>query len=72
MLKDNKKTTKQKFPLDLWCEFVSTQHKKAISKDAWKSLWDFMQSTAPDLSNYSEDEGWPVLMDEFVEWAQKK
>eukprot|EP01060_Flectonema_neradi_P011648 TRINITY_DN1868_c3_g1_i1.p1 TRINITY_DN1868_c3_g1~~TRINITY_DN1868_c3_g1_i1.p1 ORF type:complete len:285 (+),score=30.03 TRINITY_DN1868_c3_g1_i1:45-899(+) len=61
-----------KFPLDLWCEFVSSQYKKAISKDAWKSLWDFMQTSAPDLSNYSEDEGWPVLMDEFVEWAQPK
>eukprot|EP00754_Rhynchopus_humris_P010504 Rhum_TRINITY_DN14159_c24_g1::Rhum_TRINITY_DN14159_c24_g1_i1::g.71282::m.71282/K17822/DCUN1D1_2; DCN1-like protein 1/2 len=58
------------FPLDKWCEFVATRHKKAISKDAWKSLLDFMLSTKPDMSNYDEDEGWPVLMDEFVEWVK--
>ncbi|KAJ9472603.1 Defective in cullin neddylation protein [Diplonema papillatum] len=58
------------FPIDLWCEFIASVHKKAISKDVWKSLLDFMLSTEPDLSNYSEDEGWPVLIDEFVEWAK--
>eukprot|EP01064_Diplonema_japonicum_P011003 TRINITY_DN1826_c0_g1_i1.p1 TRINITY_DN1826_c0_g1~~TRINITY_DN1826_c0_g1_i1.p1 ORF type:complete len:181 (+),score=49.82 TRINITY_DN1826_c0_g1_i1:391-933(+) len=60
------------FPLALWNEYVTTVHKKAISKDAWKSLFDFIFSIAPDLSNYNEDEGWPVLMDEFVEWAKKE
>eukprot|EP01061_Rhynchopus_euleeides_P043024 TRINITY_DN7507_c1_g2_i1.p1 TRINITY_DN7507_c1_g2~~TRINITY_DN7507_c1_g2_i1.p1 ORF type:complete len:288 (+),score=111.22 TRINITY_DN7507_c1_g2_i1:145-1008(+) len=60
------------FPLDLWCEFVSTQHKKAISRDVWKSLLDFMMSTKSDMSNYDEDEGWPVLIDEFVEWVKPR
>ncbi|PIO76214.1 hypothetical protein TELCIR_01728 [Teladorsagia circumcincta] len=62
-----------KFPLlSLWEEFLLAEHGKAISRDTWNLLLDFCLTIRPDLTNYDEDGAWPVLIDQFVEYAREK
>ncbi|KAJ9528370.1 hypothetical protein QJQ45_014367 [Haematococcus lacustris] len=54
--------------LDDWCEFLTKQHGgKAISKDTWTQLLDFIRTVKPDLSNFDPDNSaWPYLIDEVI------
>ncbi|GMT20733.1 hypothetical protein PFISCL1PPCAC_12030, partial [Pristionchus fissidentatus] len=64
---------KDQFPLfPLWEEFMTTQHSKAVTKDTWSLLFDFAFSIKPDLSNYDEEGAWPVVLDNFVNWARPR
>ncbi|ELR19180.1 defective in cullin neddylation 1, putative [Acanthamoeba castellanii str. Neff] len=53
-------------------EFLSQQTScKALNLDQWTNLLDFLTHTKADLSIYDEAAAWPVLFDEYVEWARK-
>lgn len=76
-------TAKQLFPLilkgrfhhlDLWLQFLDSR-KHAITRDTFSLLLDFAESFSSDreLANFDEQNGaWPVLLDEFVDFARDK
>lgn len=45
---------------------------RVINKDQWNNIFEFSRTINLDLSNYSIDGAWPVLLDDFVEYLQKK
>lgn len=71
-----------------WCQFVNEKHGKAISRDTWCLLPDFIENVKGDLKNY-DPEGilsmklfvhlnltrkgaWPVLIDDFVSFMETR
>lgn len=59
---------------DEWLEFAAeTKEIKAVSKDLWFQLWEFVSEIKPDFSNFDADGGaWPGAIDSFVEKLQEK
>ncbi|KAG8059473.1 hypothetical protein GUJ93_ZPchr0002g25396 [Zizania palustris] len=59
----------RRWPLiDSWCQFLQVRHNKAISRDTWSQLLEFVKTIDPQLTNYDEEGAWPYLIDEFVEY----
>ena len=64
--------------LDTFCEFLETTKDESYSKitlDQWRSFLDFSQEFPDEgsLMGYDESESaWPVLIDEYVEFMEKK
>ncbi|XP_049848508.1 DCN1-like protein 2 [Schistocerca gregaria] len=60
-----------RFPLlQEWITFLRTKHKKAISRDSWNLLLEFIDQASSDLSNYNSEGAWPMILDNFVEYLK--
>jgi hypothetical protein len=54
------------------CAFLENKGDiNAINIDQWACMLDFVATIKPDFSNYSEDEAWPVMLDDYVEDVRK-
>eukprot|EP01112_Ceratiomyxa_fruticulosa_P021767 TRINITY_DN7785_c0_g1_i2.p1 TRINITY_DN7785_c0_g1~~TRINITY_DN7785_c0_g1_i2.p1 ORF type:complete len:273 (+),score=64.76 TRINITY_DN7785_c0_g1_i2:180-998(+) len=59
--------------IDKFCKFLNIQTSyKSLNLDQWLSLLEFCRTIKEDLSNYDENGAWPVILDEFVEWAKEQ
>jgi len=55
--------------LNDWCEFIETEFKKAISKDTWDILVDFINQV-PDFDKYDDSSAWPTAIDEVCYYCR--
>lgn len=56
-----------------FCEFLKEQTEyKVVNFDQWTSFLRFSQEMKPDLSDYKEEDAWPILLDNFVAWSQEQ
>lgn len=65
--------TKDKWKyIDEWCTFLVEHHKRAVSRDTWTQLLDFINTIGTDFKKYDPNSAWPYLIDEFVEHMETK
>ncbi|CAN1172306.1 DCN1-like protein 2 [Linum perenne] len=60
--------------VDSLVEYLKAQKDyKVINKDQWIGFLRFCKEiTFPDLGNYDENQAWPLILDNFVDWMKKK
>jgi len=54
-----------------FCEKVQDKDMKAVSRDVWEQVYDFLRETQ-SVDDYDDNGAWPVAIDEFVEYLQEK
>lgn len=56
--------------LDRWVHFLQKHpgQVRGVSRDTWNMFQNFAEAVGDDLSVYDEDEAWPSLFDDFVEY----
>lgn len=42
-----------------------------INADQWSCMLDFVTTIAPDFANFSSEEAWPVILDDYAEEMKK-
>ena len=47
-------------------EFMSV-YDKMVTRDIWRMVLEFEKETQGDLGKYFEKDGWPIIIDNFVE-----
>ncbi|KAK9365545.1 Cullin binding-domain-containing protein [Lipomyces kononenkoae] len=67
-----------KFPsqelLGKWITFVTEEHRKAVPKDTWNMLLDFVVNVLESedgLDTYDAEGAWPSIFDEFVAYLRR-
>ncbi|WVQ97699.1 hypothetical protein IAU59_004813 [Kwoniella sp. CBS 9459] len=56
---------------ELWLEFIR-QKGKAVSKDTWSLLVDFIRSIDKEFKEYDDEGAWPSTIDDFVEFVRQR
>jgi len=58
--------------LERWLDFLKKAHAgRAVGRDTWVQLLEFVRTVRADMSDYDENGAWPYLLDEFVEQCRK-
>eukprot|EP00112_Aurelia_sp_Birch-Aquarium-sp1_P018663 Seg4480.1 transcript_id=Seg4480.1/GoldUCD/mRNA.D3Y31 product="DCN1-like protein 5" protein_id=Seg4480.1/GoldUCD/D3Y31 len=58
--------------IDIFLEYLNQTRHKVINRDQWNSILEFIRTVDRSFTNYDVEGAWPVLLDEFVEYVQKK
>jgi len=45
---------------------------KSVNLDQWMNILEFSRTIRADFTNYDENGAWPVLLDEYCEWAKDR
>jgi len=52
-----------------WEEFLKTaDERKAVTRDTWQMLLQFIDQIGDDVKNYDPNDCWPTTLDDFVDW----
>ncbi|KAK9358980.1 Cullin binding-domain-containing protein [Lipomyces starkeyi] len=57
-----------------WITFVTEEHRKAVPKDTWNMLLDFVVNvlgSEDGLESYDAEGAWPSVFDEFVAYLRR-
>jgi DCN1-like protein 1/2 len=65
-------TTEKWKHIESWCDFLRIHHKRAVSKDTWMQLLDFINIVDEEFTEFDPNGAWPYLIDEFVAFKQKE
>ncbi len=57
--------------LERWCDFLLAHQVRGISRDTWQMFLNFTEVIGDDLTNYDDNEAWPSLFDDFVEYENE-
>lgn len=52
-------------------QYLEDTDVKVMNKDQWCSVYEFSHTILLDFSNYDDMEAWPIMLDEYVEWAKE-
>ncbi|CAA7395466.1 unnamed protein product [Spirodela intermedia] len=64
--------TEKCWPLvDHWCLFLQARQEKAISRDTWTMVLEFVKMADPVAPHYDADGAWPSLIDGFVGYLRE-
>lgn len=60
--------------LELFLEFLSSHdtERRCLNRDEWNNVIEFALTVDEDLRNYDPTGAWPVMLDDFVAFAQSK
>ncbi|XP_070581154.1 DCN1-like protein 3 [Ptychodera flava] len=58
--------------LERWVQFLSHGQIRGISKDTWNMFLNFTEVVGADFTGYDDNEAWPSLFDDFVEYETEK
>jgi hypothetical protein len=59
--------------LDSFCQFLREQsNNPRLTLDQWEGFLRFSEEIHEDMSNYDDEDAWPTMMDDFVEWRQSR
>lgn len=53
-------------------QYIKDISLKGIKRDEWENVYHFFKQNPDDLRNYSLDDAWPVIYDDFAEWVNSK
>ncbi|WWD08085.1 hypothetical protein V865_006195 [Kwoniella europaea PYCC6329] len=56
---------------DLWIEFMKKKG-KAVSKDTWSLLVDFIRTIDKDFKEYDDEGAWPSTIDDYVDFVRTR
>eukprot|EP00794_Sanderia_malayensis_P007434 gene7434-8256_t len=58
--------------LYMFFEYLNQTKYQVINRDQWNSILEFIRTVDPAFNNYDVEGAWPVMLDEFVEYAKNK
>ena len=59
--------------LERWLDFLEKHlNLRGIPKDTWDMFLNFAEQVGDDLSSYDDNEAWPSLLDDFVEFENDR
>ncbi|XP_077979453.1 DCN1-like protein 3 [Glandiceps talaboti] len=65
-------TNREPAILERWIQFLLVNQIRGISKDTWNMFLNFTEVVGADFTGYDDNEAWPSLFDDFVEYEMEK